>query len=499
MILSIMALKRQGRHLICLMGLVWLLGWGIRPLVAQTNAVVGDGTPASCTEAAFNTALAAVQASGDGDISFNCGGPATIIFTSQKVIDSNLVIINGGETITLSGANSTRLFHVLAGGFELRNITLTNGFSGNGYGGAVLAEQGSSVYVINSTIQNSRTNAGFAGGAILSFATQTTIPTVSIEDSIIQGNESPFAAINTVGKLVVSNSVIQNNNGGGLGVGGPTTIINSDIRNNVVAERHGGGILTTAAADVEMVGGFIRGNEAFGGGGIMNEGRVSLTDVTVWFNESDSFGGGIYNSGDLYLDRVTFIGNFSGAVQGAKIYNASDGYVLARNSTFVGHETIFPDGNTFFNAGQLVFQNATLWGNTFAAGQATIHNASGGLLTLRNTIIGNDAVNEGTGCTGEPILTSDFSLFGDDSCRWLGGSGNIMGSRLTMGSLDFNGGPTMTKMPPANSPAIDAGQCDLDKDQRGVPRPQGAACDIGAVERRRQDSGYFVYLPLVVR
>ncbi|MDW8101198.1 MAG: choice-of-anchor Q domain-containing protein, partial [Anaerolineae bacterium] len=31
-------------------------------------------------------------------------------------------------------------------------------------------------------------------------------------------------------------------------------------------------------------------------------------------------------------------------------------------------------------------------------------------------------------------------------------------------------------------------------DQRGVPRPQGPRCDIGAFER-----GFTVYLPLVVR
>jgi hypothetical protein len=41
--------------------------------------------------------------------------------------------------------------------------------------------------------------------------------------------------------------------------------------------------------------------------------------------------------------------------------------------------------------------------------------------------------------------------------------------------------------------AIPAEQCTLPTDQRGVARPQGAGCDIGAVELVRR------YLPLVRR
>lgn len=48
------------------------------------------------------------------------------------------------------------------------------------------------------------------------------------------------------------------------------------------------------------------------------------------------------------------------------------------------------------------------------------------------------------------------------------------------------------------SPAVDAGQC-VDSvtmvDQRGVARPFGPMCDIGAFERQAWD----VFLPLVLR
>ena len=56
-----------------------------------------------------------------------------------------------------------------------------------------------------------------------------------------------------------------------------------------------------------------------------------------------------------------------------------------------------------------------------------------------------------------------------------------------LGSVHDNGGPTRTMLPASNSPALDAvpssGAFCAAVDQRNVPRPRGAACDIGAVER----------------
>jgi hypothetical protein len=57
-----------------------------------------------------------------------------------------------------------------------------------------------------------------------------------------------------------------------------------------------------------------------------------------------------------------------------------------------------------------------------------------------------------------------------------------------LGALAANGGPTQTLLPLAGSPVVDRvptggpGCSTSGKDQRGVPRPQGPACDIGAVE-----------------
>ena len=54
-----------------------------------------------------------------------------------------------------------------------------------------------------------------------------------------------------------------------------------------------------------------------------------------------------------------------------------------------------------------------------------------------------------------------------------------------LGPLQDNGGPTETHALLPGSPALDqipAVDCEVTEDQRGVARPQGPACDVGAFE-----------------
>lgn len=61
----------------------------------------------------------------------------------------------------------------------------------------------------------------------------------------------------------------------------------------------------------------------------------------------------------------------------------------------------------------------------------------------------------------------------------------VSASQLNLGDLGQNGGPTRTQEPGAGSVAIDAidpADCEVDDDQRGLARPEGEGCDVGAVE-----------------
>ena len=122
---------------------------------SSPNQVVGSGTPASCTEAALETAIAA-----GGVITFNCGPePHTIILTSEKRILTDTVL-DGANLITLSGGNATRILNMDTGNFEatspqltVQRLTFTGGrasgtatrlgFDIDGGGGAIFYRGGS--------------------------------------------------------------------------------------------------------------------------------------------------------------------------------------------------------------------------------------------------------------------------------------------------------------------------------------------------------------------
>jgi hypothetical protein len=62
---------------------------------------------------------------------------------------------------------------------------------------------------------------------------------------------------------------------------------------------------------------------------------------------------------------------------------------------------------------------------------------------------------------------------------------NVSAEDLKLGPLQDNGGPTETHALGEGSVAINLipeAMCEVHEDQRGVERPQGPACDVGAVE-----------------
>jgi predicted outer membrane repeat protein len=117
-------------------------------------------------------------------------------------------------------------------------------------------------------------------------------------------------------------------------------------------------------------------------------------------------------------------------------------------------------------------------GNTAGYGGGGIY--SGGNATLTNTIVSDNGVDN---CGGS-VSSSGYNLTDDDSCGFTA-PGDLVVADAMLGPLADNGGPTETHALLAGSPAIDAGSPDCPPpatDQRGVARPQGAACDIGAFE-----------------
>jgi hypothetical protein len=96
-------------------------------------------------------------------------------------------------------------------------------------------------------------------------------------------------------------------------------------------------------------------------------------------------------------------------------------------------------------------------------------------------------------CLAGGFLSGGHNLVSDDSCGFAATGDQEMVDAL-LGPLADNGGPTLTHLPSPVSPAVGAvpdgtaGICTGGRtDQRGVVRPQGVGCDVGAIERQVSD------------
>jgi hypothetical protein len=257
-------------------------------------------------------------------------------------------------------------------------------------------------------------------------------------------------------------------------------------------------ILNDSTGELTVDGVTITGgnNDEFGAG-IDSEvtegfgGNVVVLNSTITGNSTENFAGGINCICDLVTVVNSTISN-NRADGGAGI---GAGVITVVNSTITDNQNV---GNGFnFGGGISAGDTLTLVYATVARNSGV----NGANLELEGDLVSFASVvaeplGGGTNCFFRDSGTTSshgFNFSDDDSCNF----GNTdEGDRQNAGSpglgaLAANGGPTETLLPQTGSPLIDAvpiAQCQLDgasgitTDQRGVTRPQGTGCDIGAVE-----------------
>lgn len=214
------------------------------------------------------------------------------------------------------------------------------------------------------------------------------------------------------------------------------------------------------------------------------------------------YGSAIYvGRGVASISNSTFAGNDSSDGCGA-IYNG--GSMTIRNSTFSDNRTIGTNssqGGAICSPGALAVEASTFTGN-YARGYGGTLLAGNGTLTSstfrdNSSGLGGDGINGGPGlivsrsilqgCV-DAVTSGGDNLVSDGSCfPASAGLNDRIGLDPRLGELANNGGPTKTVALQAGSPAIDqvianAAGCS-GSDQRGVARPLGVRCDIGAFER----------------
>lgn len=467
---------------------------------AHAAGVVGTGSPASCTESAFDTALI-----GGGTVTFNCGAnPVTITITFAKQISTS-TYIDGANKITIKASNAYH-FQVYSGKtLTLKNLKLTGGV---GTGAGSISNIGT-LKIIHSTFYKNKSTD--LGGVIYNNGT------LNIKNSTFTQNKATNGGgvlWNDGGTAKIKGSNLSNNKatgdggaGGAIGnKAGTVTIISSILNNNTGNE---GGAVWTEFADstTNISKSTLDGNHGRNGAGIENFGDMTITLSTISNNIASNQGGGIMHGGSLEIQKSTISGNqavtggglndfgnstdiqqstFSGnhsSQSGGGVYSTASPGI--RNSTFSGNSTglNYGGGAFYANGGDVSFEYVTIANNsaTFAGGVYS-ENATNTTVYFQNTVL---SFNLNGNCDGGEFLSGGHNVSSDTFCGSAfteKGDKNNLDPKL--GPLANNGGPTFTHLPLPGSPLINKGYTDnhIKFDQRSAPRPVGSSADIGSVE-----------------
>ncbi|MDQ6922579.1 MAG: IPTL-CTERM sorting domain-containing protein [Pseudomonadota bacterium] len=459
---------------------------------AVFNVAAGDtaGLIAAITTANGN-GVANVINLGGGTYNLTVADNTSVIAgpNGLPAITSTLTINGNGSTIARTGAPLFRILQVGSATGTVGALTLNNAIITGGNPGQTPGPQ-----------------APTDGGGIVVFAANSSL---TVNGSTISGNTSRggggISIEGTAASAVITNSTVSSNTassttggfGGGIAVEGFTsrlTVTNSNVLNNVAAGATGGA--------VGAAGGAI---SVDGGANVINITNSTLSGNQANGGTAGAEGGAIEESGgnsSVYVITGTTISNNSvnattGNARGAGFMASADATVTFRNSTISGNSlstgSATVQGGAIANTGGSVFvlSNTTVTNNSAKTGGGLFQTGAGSI-TLRNSILaGNAASTTGPDCNGT-IASQGHNLIGSTvGCTFAASTGDLLGASANLGPLANNGGPTQTHALNVGSVAIDAGDsgvpgsggtaCEA-TDQRGVTRPQGVRCDIGAFE-----------------
>jgi predicted outer membrane repeat protein len=319
-------------------------------------------------------------------------------------------------------------------------------------------------------------------GDTVSLAPACTYTLITVDNSDGSFGPNGLPQINKLLTIEGNGSIITNSGASpfrffDLGASGNLTLNQLTLTSGNVANQ-GGAILLKTGAVLTATRVKLSGNVATAGGGAIYAQAgttLTVTEDTISNNDSGGTagGGGILSLGNTTVSRSTFTGN-SGDLGGAIMVDVP-GNLSVINSTFTAN-TANSFGNAIKNFGTATVVSSTLSDNPSSTSDGSI--SSTGTMLLQNTIVANGTPNN---CSAVgPVTDGGHNIsWPDTTCPGLTVDPNL-------GPLANNGGPTETMALPLGSPAVDGvpatGAGCPPTDQRGVSRPQGPSCDVGAFE-----------------
>ncbi len=441
----------------------------------------------------YDSLVAAIQTA-------NRSGSGSITLSGDIVLAAPLPPITGSVTLdgaghSISGDDAHRIFDVNGGALTLVNVTLTGGKATDSVGGAIRLRNGAQVTIERSTLS---ANSATHGGAI---ATSSGSDRLTISDSSFSGNIAEQSAgaiyanggvVNITGGSFIKNCAVyaffrlnENVNSDRRTVDDQgchrATFVRTDFDTEVESHVDGGAIRLRNGARVSVEGSSFSENSATFGGAISSASknvRLSVNNSSFSGNRARGDGGAIaatlLGGGRVSVNSSSFVKNSTQDGYGGAI-EASYGVFDIRNSTF--SENVANSSGGALNIDQdaeVTITHSTFVENRTRRHQAKAISKTGGKAYLRNSIIVSSGSSED--CVGVWDQNSG-NLSRDGTCADRPSDNALLG--------ELTGSPAYYSLRD-RSPAVDYADsafC-LKTDQVGTPRPQGGACDIGAIEAR---------------
>ena len=454
-------------------------------------------------------------------------------------------IVSSSDGIVINGQNNNgTIFHITSSGvLNLNNLSITKGGAinqnldfdshSNQPFGAIYLENGASLnttqvsftenYIAiannNGKLNISQTDffqneySSYNGATIYSNVGEVTISDSDFslnfgENKVISYFEDlNNAPSGTVNKLVIANSNFSEF--GSIYIGGSYEPINLDISNSTFSNFHDTAIVISSQ---ELIGSI--SNSKFLNNEGDEAGAINLTAYKSFKisksvftnNKSHNDGGAI--SANVYAPEPILIMDSTFNMNKADDYNGNGGAIHAQGA-IISQSTFYQNTAAYGGAISVGFGDIAY--STFSKNNASNEGRIlfGGEYLLESSILLDNFVGgEGAACvssSGNSFFIRSFGgiMSNDESCvDSLSDTYpyDILISDTTpvLEELADNGGltPTISLVRSQNNPAIDAipvNYCEnyemplnteatVSKDQRGMDRPQGAGCDIGAYE-----------------
>lgn len=448
-------------------------GCALREAIRSANA---DQAIGGCASGSGTDAIAVPE----GTYDLTLAGSDDTAASGDLDLRRAVTIAGGGQGATVDAGGAAacdgtgaefcdRVFDVFAS-TEMTGVTIrggnpdfntTTGSPAQGGGVRVHANRSFSL-VDGAVVGNHALGGGGGGGGIANAGTMV------LRDAVIAGNQAGFRGgiSNFAGSIpgareatATLTRVTVRDNIAGYGAAG---IYNSNSVSNAtgsVGDRDtlviedstiSGNTLTNGTGDVDN------------GAGIASGGSTTLTNVTIDGNKTQTSGGGVaVFGGTTTLRHSTVTNNRADDYDGVL-----DPYTPGGEPEYPGGDGTGNGGGLFRSGGDLNLRATIVYGNldNTPPGGTHHHDCSGSVTSQGYTLI-----HQHSGCTitGQP---TDFAA----------------GTHPQLYALVDNGGPTKTHALGTfggPNPMIDAVPTPCPSaDQRGVPRPHGSGCDVGAYE-----------------